>query len=693
MIALSTTVLAGALAEVAAAATINNGINGIIGNRADAVFTRSVRAISAGFRSLAGHEDEEVSRQIILSVNSAFKRSFYRYIDTISTQSSNHIERIAVEDLRREFDKVELDGSAFNPFSISHAVRPLLAGLTTGAVDPDLPALAIVVKCVVGWCEQHAGPFPESFARILTERAPNNQPSWLDSFRSELANETVNNEAYQKLLIVSNLSSISEVSSIINSISISLSSDICHIKTTVQTIDQRVYQIQEAQADQNHYFRQLISLLPPVGLTSGNDACLRVLASCMFDRDGQPTPASLIILSAFYRCYAIEQLDRHARLTLIREVHGRLTEGLEREAYIMRFDAGEFDIVLRNIKSIIDLQELCTRVARLFLRPFEVDGNMLTLTPKLGAALSPEHGFSPESLQRNADLALRYALPYGTDDIVIYRRGLRSDADARRSLEHDLRSALRNSEFYLVYQPIVRIEGNLISGFEALIRWSNAKRGHVSPADFIPVAEEMGLLPEIGEWIVRTACIHATQWPEDIRLAVNVSPIQFKSRKFVDLVRTALTASGLNASRLELEVTEGIFLEESQAYNDILDDFRRLNVRITLDDFGTGYSSLGYLRNAPISTIKIDQSFSRGIGRGGANGSIVIAILALCKSMELDVIAEGIESDYELGVLQELGCSYAQGYLFGRPLTQSESIKAAKRGTVERGAAGSKLAK
>lgn len=693
MIALSTTVLAGALAEIAASATISNGMNGIIGNRADAVFMRSVRAISAGFRSLAGYEDDEVFRQIIRSVDLAFKRSFHRYIDTISTQSSNYLERIAVESIRREFDKLELDGSVVAPSSISEAVRPLLASLAAGSVDPGLPTLATAVKSLVTWCEQHAHPFPEAFQRVLTENAPNDQPSWLDSFRSELAKEIVNNEAYQRLLVVSNLSSIADVSERIDTTSKLLSSDVRHIRDTVQTIDQRVYRIQEAQADQQNYLRQLISLLPPVGLTSGHDACLRVLGSCMFNRDGQPTPASLILINAFAGCYAVDQIDRHARLTLIREVHTRLTEGLESEAYITRFDAGEFDIILRDIDSTIDLHDSCRRIAGLFLRPFEVSGNFLTLTPKLGAALSPEHGFSPDSLLRNADLALRHALPYGAEDIVIFRHGLRSDADARRSLEHDLREALGNCEFYLVYQPVVRIDGDLISGFEALIRWSNTRRGHVSPADFIPVAEEMGLMPEIEQWIMKTACIHATQWPEDIRLAVNVSPIQFKSRNFVDFIRDTLTASGLSINRLELEVTEGIFLEEATAYIQILEEFRRLGVRITLDDFGTGYSSLGYLRNTPLNTIKIDQSFSRGIGHGGANGSIVLAILALCKSMDLDVIAEGIESDYELGVLRELGCGYAQGYLFGRPLTQSEAIKAAKRGTVGRGVASSELVK
>lgn len=684
MIALSTTVLAGALAEVAASATLSNAINGIVGNRTDAVFVRSIRAISAGFRSLSGNRDLDFSNQIMISVDAAFRRSFYRYIKTISTQSSNYEERIAVDCIKREFDKLAADKSVLDALSVSEAVRPILASVEHMNINSKSAALAITLNSMTSWCKQHAHPFPYAFERILTERAPNDQPSWIDAFRSELAVEIVNNTAYAQLLIVSNLSTIGEATYAIDATARALASNMQNVSQAVQVIEHKVFEIQEVQTEQLTHLRNLISLLPPVGSTSGHDTCLRVLGSCMFSNDGHPTPAGLIILNAFSEYYAIDHLDRQARLTLIRDVHTRLTESLGSDAYVSRFDAGEFDVILRNMTSIVELQRVSGQIILALLRPFEVAGSAVLLTPKIGAALSPEHGFSPDSLLRNADLALRHALAYRVDDIVIYRPELRTNADSRISLECDLRDALNKNEFRLTYQPIVRLDNNMISGFEALIRWTNPKRGDVSPADFIPVAEEMGLLPKIGAWLMRTACTHAARWPGHLRVSVNVSPIEFNSNSIVNIIEDALASSGLSPSRLELDITEGIFLGDPSVYNPILEGIRRMHVRMSLDDFGTGYSSLGYLRQAPLNSIKIDQSFSRGIGRNSANGAIAAAILGLSKSMGLEVIAEGVESEDDLAALQKLGCTYAQGYLFGRPLTPSETLIVAKRGAVER---------
>ena len=250
-----------------------------------------------------------------------------------------------------------------------------------------------------------------------------------------------------------------------------------------------------------------------------------------------------------------------------------------------------------------------------------------------------------------------------------YELGMHSAAEERRKLDEDMRGALLRGEFRLVYQPIVSLEKEKIIGFEALIRWQHPTRGPVSPADFIPIAEENGLIEAIGEWTLRQACDEAAQWAVDARVAVNISATQFVNPKFPDLVANCLAQSGLARERLEIEITEGVFVSESDATDRQFALIKKLGVRLVLDDFGTGYSSLGYLKRAPFDKIKIDQSFVRGASLGeNRNAAIIKAIVTLAEALNLETTAEGVETQDEIDFIRNLGCSHIQGFVFGRPL-------------------------
>jgi EAL domain-containing protein (putative c-di-GMP-specific phosphodiesterase class I) len=245
-------------------------------------------------------------------------------------------------------------------------------------------------------------------------------------------------------------------------------------------------------------------------------------------------------------------------------------------------------------------------------------------------------------------------------------------------LENDLRKAIGRGELELYYQPVVDAKTEALSGFEALVRWHHPSRGMISPSTFIQLAEECGVIVHLGEWVLRTACAHAAKWPENIRVAVNLSPVQFTEPNLPNTIVSALANAGLAPRRLEIEITEGVFLVESEATDDMFARLKGIGVRLALDDFGTGYSSLGYLRKTPFDKIKIDQSFVRGAAaKGSRNAAIIRAIVSLAESLGMDTTAEGAETHDELALIRDLGCSHVQGFIFGRPMVAEEADKLA----------------
>ncbi|HEX7871821.1 MAG TPA: EAL domain-containing protein [Sphingobium sp.] len=357
---------------------------------------------------------------------------------------------------------------------------------------------------------------------------------------------------------------------------------------------------------------------------------------------------------------------------LLRQVAQRLTRTVGNVGTVGRLGGDEFQIVLPGLIDRTDLAKLADKIIHNVSQPYAIEGTQVVIGVSVGIAIAPFDGCDRDTLTRNADLALYEAKDAGRGVYRFYAKEMHADAEDRRRLEQDLRHAIGTGGLHVEYQPVVSTATEKINGFETLVRWTHPERGAISPAVFIPVAEEAGLIAQIGEWVLRTACLDAVHWPEGTRVAVNVSPIQFANPAFPTLVMHALAKSGLAPDRLELEITESVFLNEGADTESMFAQLKKLGVRLALDDFGTGYSALHYLRTAPFDKIKIDQSFVRGAAiKGSRNGAIVKAIVSLADALQMETTAEGAETLDELELIRSLGCSHVQGYIYGRPASQA----------------------
>ncbi len=334
-----------------------------------------------------------------------------------------------------------------------------------------------------------------------------------------------------------------------------------------------------------------------------------------------------------------------------------------------RLGGDEFGVVLSNGADSETVHTVAQRIIAGLSQPYLVDHHTLYIGASVGSAIGPRDGATVETLLRNADLALYRAKDEGGGVHFCYEPSLHTDAEQRRQLEASLRNALERNEFSLAYQPVVDAQTGQVLSFEALARWNSAEHGSVSPAKFIPVAEDARLIVPIGEWALRTACLEAARWPDPIKIAVNVSGEQLLEARFSETVVSALAASGLAPHRLEIEVTESVFLRDGTVALETLNRIIALGCGVALDDFGTGYSSLGYLRKIRFSTIKVDRSFVQGAARSNPESlAIVRAVVAMADSLEMSTTAEGVETEEELAMVRLLGCRKIQGYLFGRPM-------------------------
>lgn len=353
--------------------------------------------------------------------------------------------------------------------------------------------------------------------------------------------------------------------------------------------------------------------------------------------------------------------DRLQRLCGVNEICGRI-------------GGDEFAIVISDVQDSTYIERLSLSIIDALSLPYEVDNHTLYIGASIGSAMAPRDGRVAETLIRNADLALYQAKAEGGGKHWGYEPKLHIHAEERRTLEIALREALEKEQLHVVYQPVVNAAEGTLSGFEALVRWTHPEMGPVSPGKFIPVAEEARLIAPIGEWVLRTACHEAAKWPGDVRVAVNVSAEQLSDPHFVTVVMSALSHSGLSASRLELEVTESVFMREGNGAVQILEQIIGLGVRLSLDDFGTGYSSLGYLSRTKFSTIKIDRSFVVGAARDVPEClAIIRAVVAMADSLGMSTTAEGAETVEEVEMINRLGCKKIQGYYFGRPMPAHEA--------------------
>jgi diguanylate cyclase (GGDEF)-like protein len=369
---------------------------------------------------------------------------------------------------------------------------------------------------------------------------------------------------------------------------------------------------------------------------------------------------------------------------LLRQVAERLTSVMGNHGQVGRLGGDEFQAVLPGGADIGLLESLARTLIEQVSRPYMIEGYKVTIGASVGIAIGDPGRASADALVRDADLALYAAKAAGRGKHRLYEPSMHSEAAERQLLENDLRQAIERGELSVHYQPIVRTAGEEVTGFESLVRWQHPTRGAISPSKFVPLAEEAGLIGKIGEWVLRTALEEAANWPDHVRVAVNLSPLQFNDPQVADMVANHLRETGVRAERLELEITEGVFLAEGDSTDETFARLKGLGVRLALDDFGTGYSSLGYLKKAPFDKIKIDQSFVRGAASAtNRNAAIIRAIVTLAETLDMDTCAEGVETHDDLQLIRELGVSMVQGYIFGQPSPAETARQIANNSTIE----------
>ncbi|WP_370715169.1 putative bifunctional diguanylate cyclase/phosphodiesterase [Sphingomonas sp. IW22] len=357
---------------------------------------------------------------------------------------------------------------------------------------------------------------------------------------------------------------------------------------------------------------------------------------------------------------------------LLCEIATRLT-AFAGEAFVARLGGDEFALVLSEGPRSLDA--IARALIAAVSRPAMVNGHRITPCTSVGIAILGVDGDDPVTLAKNADLALYRAKQDGRGNHRFFEPAMDAEAQRRRQMEIDLHAALKEGQFSLMFQPLFNLKEGRVSAFEALLRWHHPERGMVSPGDFVPLAEDTGLIVPIGEWVVREACRVARGWPDHVRVAVNVSPVQFRSTGLAEIILQALGETGLPPHRLELEITESLFIDNPETTLASLHSLRALGVRVALDDFGTGYSSLSYLRAFPFDKIKIDRSFIIGLLNSRGATAIIRSITTLAEALGMETTAEGVENAGQLDILREQGCSHIQGFYFSRPLPESEVVR------------------
>ncbi|MGN6058493.1 MAG: EAL domain-containing protein [Sphingomicrobium sp.] len=376
-----------------------------------------------------------------------------------------------------------------------------------------------------------------------------------------------------------------------------------------------------------------------------------------------------------------DTLGHPAGDTLLRLVALRLRDVIGEAGQVGRLGGDEFEVVLPTTSSKDELSKLAQGIIDSLSRPYTINGTAVSIGASVGIVTSDYDDRTSDDLMRDADLALYAAKAAGKGCYRFFAPEMHEAARERQLMESDLRVALEKGQLSVVFQPSVNASSEAVTGFEALVRWEHPEQGPVSPVHFIPLAEEIGLIDEIGEWVLRTACAEAAKWPQNISVAVNLSPVQFKSHALPAMVRSVLSDTELPANRLELEITEGVFLSNDEHVHEMIGSLKAIGLKLALDDFGTGYSSLSYLQRVPFDKIKIDRSFVNGASDPTSrNAALIRAMVGLASDLKMQTTAEGVETQDELQLVRDLGCSLVQGYYFGKPMPAEEALELALKG-------------
>ena len=426
----------------------------------------------------------------------------------------------------------------------------------------------------------------------------------------------------------------------------------------------------------NHMARQIEEREKRITQLAFNDVLTGLANRAMFQRHvdhllaaraGQPTIAAIHCLDLDQFKSVNDSLGHAAGDALLVEIGKRLTDAAS-GCFVARLGGDEF-VVVQPIEGPRDaVEKLAARLLEVVSRPLSIDGHRIVPSTSIGVAIAPDDGAEVATLMKNGDLALNRAKTDGRGMTSFFEQSLNQRAQERRQIESDLGEAIERGEFELYFQPLFDLDNRSVSSFEALIRWNHPTRGLVSPVEFIPVAEDNGMIVPIGAWVMREACRHAAGWPEQLRIAVNVSSVQFHRPGLGEEIVRALASSGLAPHRLEVEITESVFLDGGEATLRQLHALRSLGIRIALDDFGTGYSSLSYLQSFPFDKLKIDRSFIQALITKPNASAVVRAITDLARALGMETTAEGVEQSEQLDQLIAYGCSSVQGFLLSRPL-------------------------
>ena len=392
------------------------------------------------------------------------------------------------------------------------------------------------------------------------------------------------------------------------------------------------------------------------------------LEEALAESSGSPQPLAVLFIDLDGFKAVNDTVGHSVGDKLLKSVASRLRDILHPTDRIARLGGDEFAILQTSGTQPASASVLAQQIIDIVSAPCSIDGHDVTVGASVGIAIGQPGAIDSDNFLKSADLAMYSAKSDGRGTYRMFDPEMDSIAQARRALERDMRKGLMQNAFKLNYQPLVNLQSKKVTAFEALMRWDHPERGTVPPSEFIPVAEEMGLIVQLGEWALRQACNEAKNWPDDISVSVNLSPVQFMKGNLTSMVMNALATSGLSASRLELEITESVLLEKSERNIEILNQLRELGVRISMDDFGTGYSSIGYLRSFPFDKIKIDQSFIKDLIKDEGSLAIVRAIAGLGVSFGITTTAEGVETEEQMRRLNIEGCIEVQGYFFSKPI-------------------------
>ena len=445
------------------------------------------------------------------------------------------------------------------------------------------------------------------------------------------------------------------------------------------SVHEDITERQNAQTHITHLARHdhLTDLPNRTFLSDELDKCFRRL------RDGQKFAVLCLDLDRFKGVN--DTLGHSVGDKLLDLVAKRILSCVKGRDFVARLGGDEFAVIHKDLARPIDSGTLAGRIIERISAPYQIDGQQINIGASIGVAVAPLDGATPDQLLKNADLAMYRAKEDGRGTYRFFEQEMDARIQARRALELELRGGLTSGQLQLYYQPLVDPRSGEVRCFEALLRWFHPRLGEISPAEFVPIAEEFGLIESLGEWVLRSACADAAKWPKQFRVAINLSPIQFRNPNLAKIVFSSLAASGLAASRLELEITESLLLEEDAKTIAMLHEFRSLGVRIAMDDFGTGFSSLNYLRSFPFDKIKIDKSFIRDMSKGGDAVTIVKAIIELAHNLKIDVVAEGVETAEQLKYLISEDCNEVQGHYFSaaQPIKYFEKVFSQASGRIE----------